>query len=84
MYSHMWSRNGLINECGGGLIQSLDRMNSFETMWLAYKTATTRYFETGSWLGYERSCEGSDPKQIKDIGKDCCQTISIGEYLLMH
>lgn len=84
VFAHVEQDNGLIKECGGGLIQSLAQIELFQERVLGVQKLRTldNIPKLQRWLGYDIArVEGSDPKRIDDIGKDCCQTyIKLGEY----
>ncbi|MCE5344057.1 MAG: AAA family ATPase [Eubacteriales bacterium] len=84
VFAHVEQDNGLIKECGGGLIQSLTQNELFRKHVLGVQKLRTRdnIPKLAQWLGYDIArVEGSDPKSITAIGKECCQTyIKLGEY----
>ncbi|CDX00048.1 DNA repair ATPase [Desulfitobacterium hafniense] len=84
VFAHVEQDNGLIKECGGGMIQSLAQLELFKKRILGVQKLRTRdnIPKLAQWLGYDIACvEGSDPKRIEEIGKDGCQTyIKLGEF----
>lgn len=84
VFAHVEQDNGLIKECGGGLIQSLAQIELFRKRVLGVQKLRTRdnIPKLAQWLGYDIAyVEGSDPKRIEEIGKDRCQTyIKLGEF----
>ena len=72
VFAHIEQNNGLINECDGGLIQSLASTPHFRKRVLGIQKLRTHdnLPKIVSWLGYTPALlDGSDPKKIEDIGK---------------
>lgn len=84
VFAHVEQDNGLIKECGGGLIQSLAQIELFRKRVLGVQKLRTHdnIPKLAQWLGYDIALvEGSDPKRLDEIGKDCCRTyIKLGEF----
>lgn len=83
IFAHIEQDKGLLKECKGGLITSLAQNEFFSRRVLGVQKLRTRDHipNLHQWLGYEIAfVEGSDPKNINDIGKDGCQSyIKVGE-----
>ena len=83
VFAHIEQRSGLIEECGGGRLSSLAQNHEFKKRVLGLQKLRT--FDNKSkiknWFGYEVAfVEGSDPKNISEIGKGETSFIKIGEY----
>ena len=83
VFAHIEQRSGLIEECGGGRLSSLAQNHEFKKRVLGLQKLRT--FDNKSkikdWFGYEIAfVEGSDPKNISEIGKGETSFIKIGEY----
>ncbi len=83
VFAHIEQRSGLIEECGGGRLSSLAQNHEFKKRVLGLQKLKT--FDNKSkiknWFGYEVAfVEGSDPKNIREIGKGETSFIKIGEY----
>lgn len=82
IFAHIEQDKGLLKECKGGLITSLSKDEIFSNRVLGAQKLRTRdnIANLRQWLGYDIAfVEGSDPKNINDIGKLGCQSyIKIG------
>ena len=83
IFAHIEQKNGLIEECGGGRLQSLAKKHEFKKRVLGLQKLRTNDNKTKikNWFGYEIAyVEGSDPKEIDEIGKGKKCYVKIGEY----
>lgn len=84
VFAHVDQNSGLFAECKGGLLSSLSLLPSFKRRVLGLQKAMTRrnISQFRKSFGYIPALvEGSDPKDIFDIGKGKKQTyLKIGEY----
>lgn len=84
VFAHVDQNNGLFVECDGGMIQSIAQNCNLQERVLAMQKSRTidNVAKLKQWIGYELArVEGSDPKSIKDIGKEGCQTyIKLGSF----
>lgn len=82
IFAHVEQKSGLLSECSGGLLQSLvSQIPNFRDRVLGIQKMRTRdkINNLNQWLGYLPSfVEGSDPKQISEIGKGDHVYIKIG------
>lgn len=72
VFAHIEQNNGFLNECNGGLIQSLANSPYFRSRVLGFQKSRTRdkARQLCDWLGYSPAfLDGSDPKSLMDIGK---------------
>ncbi len=72
IFAHVEQKSGFWNECDGGLIETLSHKQEFKQRVLAFQKVRTRdkAQNVRNWMGYElANVEGSDPKQISEIGK---------------
>lgn len=72
IFAHVDQRSGLLEECGGGMLESLSRIPGFHERVLALQKIRD-YERAGNlrqWIGrIPPNVEGSDPKSIGEIGK---------------
>lgn len=84
IFAHVEQKSGFLKECKGGLIKSLAQKREFRERVIGFQKARTRDLlkNAKNWMGYEvANVEGSDPKNIVEIGKGIQQTyVKIGEY----
>jgi len=84
VFAHIEDNSGFYNECKGGMIQSIASNPEFRNRVLGLQKVRTRDVKANLslWTGREIACvEGSDPKNLNDIGKSGRATyIKIGEY----
>lgn len=83
VFAHIEQRSGLLKECGGGILTSLAKNHEFKKRVLGLQKLRTleNIEKIRNWFGYEIAfVEGSDPKNISDIGKGETSFIKIGEY----
>ena len=83
VFAHIEQKNGLIEECGGGRLQSLAEKHEFKKRVLGLQKLRTNdnKIKIKNWFGYEIAyVEGSDPKEIDEIGKGKECYVKIGEY----
>lgn len=84
VFAHIEQRNGLLEEYGGGRLASLAKNHEFKNRVLGLQKLRTfdNKEKIKNWLGYEIAfVEGSDPKEIEDIGKGEYRCyVKIGEY----
>lgn len=81
IFAHVEQNKGLWNECGGAIISSLSANPQFKKYTLGFQKARTRDLikKVHDWMGYDLALlEGSDPKQINEIGKGEKVYIKIG------
>lgn len=72
VFAHIEQNNGFLNECNGGLIQSLADLPYFRNRVLGFQKLRSRdkARQLCDWLGYSPAfLDGSDPKSLEDIGK---------------
>lgn len=72
VFAHIDQNNGLVKECDGGMIQSLASNPVFKKRVLGVQKARSHdnIANLISWLKYKPALlDGSDPKQLNDIGK---------------
>lgn len=72
IFAHVEQNNGLLVECDGGMIQSLAETPYFRRRVLGMQKARTRdkIPQLIAWLGFTPALlDGSDPKNLNDIGK---------------
>lgn len=84
IFAHVEQKSGLLSECAGGLLQSLAyQIPNFHDRVLGFQKFRTRdkMANLKQWLGYLPAfVEGSDPKQISEIGKGNPGYLKIGAY----
>lgn len=84
VFAHVEQSNGLLNECDGGLVQTLAKSEPFRKRVLGVQKlrSNANYQNLTQWLGYEiATVEGSDPKCLDEIGKEGCQSyIKVGNF----
>ena len=84
IFAHVDNNSGLLNECGGGLIESLFKNESIREKSVALQKSNNNdnYNNFKQWSKMELArIEGSDPKKIEEIGKGENQTyIKIGDF----
>ncbi|MBK5242441.1 TrlF family AAA-like ATPase [Clostridium sp.] len=81
--AHIEQSSGFVKECGGGLIKSLANHPEFQQKVLAFQKLRTRdnIEKLKEWMGYEIAfVEGSDPKNVDEIGKGLKCYIKLGAY----
>ncbi|NLB09498.1 MAG: AAA family ATPase, partial [Clostridiaceae bacterium] len=72
VFAHIEQNNGFLNECNGGLIQSLADLPYFRNRVLGFQKLRNRdkARQLCDWLGYSPAfLDGSDSKSLEDIGK---------------
>lgn len=84
IFAHVEQKSGFWNECEGGLIETLSHKEEFKQRVLAFQKVRTRDKAQNvcAWMGYKiANVEGSDPKQISEIGKGKQKTyVKIGAF----
>lgn len=84
IFAHVEQKSGFWYECEGGLIKTLSQKEEFKQRVLAFQKVRTRDKAqiVCDWMGYEiANVEGSDPKQISEIGKGEKKTyLKIGAF----
>ena len=83
VFAHIEQRSGLIEECGGGRLSSLAQNHKFKKRVLGLQKLRTfdNREKIKQWFGYEVAfVEGSDPKNISEIGKGQPCYVKLGEY----
>lgn len=84
IFAHVDQSSGLFSECKGGLLESLANIISFKKRVLGLQKSRTRdnVDKFKQYFGYMPALiEGSDPKNINDIGKgDKTSYLKMGEY----
>lgn len=83
VFAHIEQKSGLIEECGGGRLISLAKKHEFKKRVLGLQKLRTydNKKKIKEWFGYEIAfVEGSDPKNIEEIGKGKVCYVKIGEY----
>ena len=84
IFAHVDNNSGILNECGGGLIESLFKNEIIRERSIALQKSNNndKYNNFKQWSKMELvRIEGSDPKAIDEIGKGENQTyIKIGDY----
>lgn len=82
-FAHIEQKSGFITELGGGLIESLSKKPEFRKNVYGFQKLKTRdnVKKLKDWMGYELAyIEGSDPKNIDQIGKGKNCYIKVGTY----
>lgn len=83
IFAHIEQKSGFITELGGGLIESLSKKSEFRKNIYGFQKLKTRdnIKKLKDWMGYELAfVEGSDPKNINEIGKGKECYIKLGKY----
>ncbi len=84
IFAHVEQKSGFWNECDGGLITTLSCKEEFKQRVLGFQKVRTRdkAENVHKWMGYKiASVEGSDPKNISEIGKGDKKTyLKIGAF----
>lgn len=83
IFAHVEQNSGFWKECSGSLITSLAKKPEFQERVLGFQKVRTRDLvsKVHDWMQYDVSAvEGSDPKNIEEIGKNDSKTfIKVGE-----
>lgn len=82
LMAHVEQKSGFLEECNGGLIDSLSKQSWFKDKVLGFQKGRTRdkMKQLEEWMGYKLSyIEGSDCKSIEQIGKGKKSYIKIGD-----
>lgn len=82
LMAHIEQKSGFLEECNGGLIESLSKNNWFKNKVLGFQKGRTRdkMKQLEEWMGYKLPyIEGSDCKSIEQIGKGKKSFIKIGD-----
>ena len=84
IFAHVDNKSGILSECDGGLIKSLFENEKVRNKVLGLQKSNSRdnYNNFISWTDKELAkLEGSDPKNIEDIGKGSKKSyIKIGNF----
>lgn len=84
VFAHVEQNSGILKECAGGLLESIvNQIPNFRDRVLGIQKISSRdkIENIQNWFGYVPAfIEGSDPKQIADIGKGNPSYIKIGAY----
>lgn len=83
IFAHVDQKSGLLNECKGGLIKRLwdNPLMKKRVLGIQKSRNNDNYNNLVQWIGYELpKVEGSDPKEISDIGKGDKCYFKIGDY----
>lgn len=82
LMAHIEQRSGFLEECDGGLIESLSKNSWFKDKVFGFQKGRTRdkMKQLDNWMGYKLPyIEGSDCKSIDQIGKGDKSYIKIGD-----
>lgn len=82
LMAHIEQRSGFLEECNGGLIESLSKNSWFKDKVFGFQKGRTRdkMKQLDNWMGYKLPyIEGSDCKSIDQIGKGDKSYIKIGD-----
>lgn len=82
LMAHIEQKSGFLEECNGGLIESLSKYKWFKNKVLGFQKGRTRdkMKQLEDWMGYKLPyIEGSDCKSIDQIGKGNKTYIKIGD-----
>lgn len=82
LMAHIEQKSGFLEECNGGLIESLSKNSWFKDKVFGFQKGRTRdkIKQLEDWMGYKLPyIEGSDCKSIDQIGKGNKSYIKIGD-----